>query len=131
MSDEANPAYSKKVRLVALYDLRAIDRRERNKEYAVDLNCRFAGITIGILVAWLRHVSRRARLERTFLAEARLTHTHESKLGAYEKARVERYLNEVDAGRMTFGQAQHAIAIAWIATYHPMRHSKVRIGRLR
>jgi hypothetical protein len=41
-------------------------------------------------------------------------------LGAYEKARVERYLKEVNGSRMTFEQAQQAIAREWIATYEPI-----------
>jgi len=42
-------------------------------------------------------------------------------LGAYEKARINRFLNEVNAGRMTPGDAQQAIAAAWIAKYGPRR----------
>ena len=38
-------------------------------------------------------------------------------LGAYEKARINRFLNEVNAGRMTPDDAQQAIAAAWIAEY--------------
>jgi len=64
-----------------------------------------AGVAIAILAPWLWHVSRRAQLEQTRLVKARLTHSHDSQLGAYEKARVERYLNEAHAGRMTFEQA--------------------------
>jgi len=42
-------------------------------------------------------------------------------LGAYEKARINRFLNEVNAGRMTPDDAQQAIAVAWIAEYGPRR----------
>jgi hypothetical protein len=42
-------------------------------------------------------------------------------LGAYEKARINRFLNEVNAGRMTPGDAQQAIAAAWITEYGPNR----------
>ena len=40
---------------------------------------------------------------------------------AYEKARINRFLNEVNAGRMTPDDAQQAIAAAWIADYGPRR----------
>jgi len=43
------------------------------------------------------------------------------RLGAYEKARIGRFLNEVNACRMTPGDAQQAIAAAWIAEYGPRR----------
>ena len=42
-------------------------------------------------------------------------------LGAYEKARINRFRNEVNAGRMTPDDAQQAIAAAWIAEYAPHR----------
>lgn len=42
-------------------------------------------------------------------------------LGAYEKARITRFLNEVHAGRMTLDDAQQAIAAAWIREYGPNR----------
>ena len=84
------------------------------------------GGVIAILAALLWYVLGQARLEL-----ARLAHLHEPQLGAYEKARIERYLNEVHAGRMTFEQAQHAIATEWIAAYQPMLHSRVRIDGLR
>jgi hypothetical protein len=86
---------------------------------------------IAILAALLWYVPGQARLELARLAKARLAHLHEPQLGAYEKARIERYLNEVHAGRMTFEQAQHAIATEWIAAYQPMLHSRVRIDGLR
>ncbi len=85
------------------------------------------GGVIAILAALLWYVSWQARLERARLAKARLAHLHEPQLGAYEKARIERYLDEVHAGRMTFEQAQRAIATEWIAAYQPMLHSRVRI----
>jgi hypothetical protein len=83
---------------------------------------------IAILAALLWYVSEQARLELARLAKARLAHMHEPQLGAYEKARIERYLNEVNAGRMTFEQAQQAIATEWIAAYWPMLHSGARTG---
>ena len=42
-------------------------------------------------------------------------------LGAYEKARIDRFLNEVNAGRMTSDEAQQAIGAEWIAAYGPTR----------
>ena len=42
-------------------------------------------------------------------------------LGAYEKARINRFQNEIHAGRMTSDDAQQAIAAAWIAEYGPRR----------
>jgi hypothetical protein len=42
-------------------------------------------------------------------------------LGAYEKARINRFVNEVNAGRMTPDDAQQAIAAAWIAEHGPRR----------
>ena len=42
-------------------------------------------------------------------------------LGAYEKARINRFLNVVYAGRMTPDAAQQAIAAAWITEYGPRR----------
>jgi hypothetical protein len=42
-------------------------------------------------------------------------------LGAYEKARINRFLNVVHAGRMTPDVAQQAIAAAWIREYGPRR----------
>jgi hypothetical protein len=84
---------------------------------------------IAILAAgW--YVSRQARLELARLAKARLARLHEPQPGAYEKARVDRYLNEVRAGRMTFEQAQHAIATEWIAAYQPVPHSSARTDGL-
>jgi hypothetical protein len=49
-------------------------------------------------------------------------------LGAYEKARVNRLVNKVKAGRMTPDDAQQAIAAAWIADYGPRRQPA--LGRL-
>jgi hypothetical protein len=48
---------------------------------------------------------------------------------AYEKARINRFLNEVNAGRMTPDDAQQAIAAAWIAEYGPSRRP-VRLSPL-
>jgi hypothetical protein len=90
-----------------------------------------AGATIAVLAAGLWYVSRQARLQLARLAKARLAQLHEPQLGAYEKARVGRYLNEVCAGRMTFEQAQRAIATEWIAVYQPVPHSSARIDGLR
>jgi len=42
-------------------------------------------------------------------------------LGAYEKVRINRLLNEVNARRMAPDDAQQAIAAAWIAEYGPRR----------
>ena len=56
-----------------------------------------------------------------------LAQLHEPQLGAYEKARVDRFLNEVNTRRMTFEQAQHAIGSEWIAAYRPMPHDRARI----
>ena len=44
-------------------------------------------------------------------------------LGAYEKVRIERILNEVNTGRMTLDDAQQAIGTAWKAAYGPPRQS--------
>ena len=44
-------------------------------------------------------------------------------LGAFEKARIERILNEVNSGRMTLDDAQQAIGTAWKAAYGPPRQS--------
>ena len=89
-----------------------------------------AGSAIAILAIWLWYVSRQARIELAHLVKARLARVHEPQLGAYEKARVGRYLNEVRAGRMTFEQAQRAIATEWIAVYQPVPHSNARIDGL-
>lgn len=79
-----------------------------------------AGGAMTILRAWRPYVSRRADLAEARLAKVRLAHLHQPQLGAYEKARVERYLNEIRVGRMTYAEAQHAIASEWIAAYGPM-----------
>jgi hypothetical protein len=64
------------------------------------------------------YVSRlRARLAD--LLEVRAGRKLHEPLGAYEKARINRVLNEVNAGRMTPDDAQQAIAAAWIAEYGP------------
>ena len=79
-----------------------------------------AGGAMGILRAWRPYVSRRAGLAQDRLARVRASHLpHRSQLGEYEKARVERYLNEIRVGRMTYEEAQHAIASEWIAAYGP------------
>jgi hypothetical protein len=44
-------------------------------------------------------------------------------LGAYEKVRIERILNEVNSGTMTLDDAQQAIGTAWKAAYGPARRS--------
>ena len=40
-------------------------------------------------------------------------------LGDYEKARIGDFMNDVNAGRITFEEAQQAIRAAWIASYRP------------
>jgi hypothetical protein len=75
---------------------------------------------ITILAALLWCVSYRARDEKASLVKARLAQLRETQLGAYEKARIDRFLNEVNAGRMTFEQAQQGIAREWIAAYEPI-----------
>jgi len=82
---------------------------------------------IALLAALLSYVSDKARDKKADLVKARLAQLREPKLGAYEKARVDRFLNEVNTGRMTFEQAQHAIGSEWIAAYRPMPHDKARI----
>ena len=37
----------------------------------------------------------------------------------YEKARIGDFMNDVNAGRITFEEAQQAIEAAWIASYRP------------
>ena len=54
-----------------------------------------------------------------------------SPLGAYEKARIYRFLNEVNPGRMTFDEAQHAIGGECIAAYGPTRRLAAWRGRAR
>ena len=79
-----------------------------------------AGGAMGILRAWRPYVSRRAGLAQDRLARFGPAHLpHRPQLGEYEKARVERYLNEIRVGRMTYEEAQHAIASEWIAAYGP------------
>jgi hypothetical protein len=75
---------------------------------------------MAVSTAWRRYGSRRARLAEARLAELRSAHFGRPQLGAYEKARVERYLNEIRVGRMTYAEAQDAIASGWIAAYGPM-----------
>ena len=58
-----------------------------------------------------------------------LAQLREPQLGAYEKARIGRFLNEVNTGRMTFEQAQHAIGSEWIAAYRPIPRNRTRVGR--
>jgi hypothetical protein len=87
-----------------------------------------AGATvIALLAALLSYVSDKARDKKADLVKARLAQLREPQLGAYEKARVDRFLNEVNTGRMTFEQAQHAIGSEWIAAYRPMPHDRARI----
>jgi hypothetical protein len=75
---------------------------------------------ITILAALLWCVSYRARDEKAALVKARLAQLRETQLGAYEKTRIDRFLNEVNAGRMTFEEAQQGIAREWIAAYEPI-----------
>jgi uncharacterized protein with PIN domain len=77
---------------------------------------------IALAAALLSYVSDRARSRKAKLVEARLAQQREPQIGAYEKARIERFLNEINTGRMTFEQAQHAIAREWIAAYEPIVH---------
>jgi hypothetical protein len=42
-------------------------------------------------------------------------------LGAYEKAWIDRLLNEVNAGRMTSDEAQQVMSAEWIAAHRPTR----------
>jgi len=62
------------------------------------------------------------RVRLTDLLKTRYGRAPES-LGAYEKVRIERILNEVNAGRMTLDDAQQAIGTAWKAAYGPPRQS--------
>ena len=87
------------------------------------------GSVIGILAALLWCVSYKARDKKAGLVKARLAQLREPQLGAYEKARIARFLNEVNTGRMTFEQAQHAIGAEWIAAYGPIPHNRARVGR--
>jgi hypothetical protein len=88
-----------------------------------------AGGAIAFLAGCRSYISRRAHLVQARLAKARLAHLHQPQLGAYEKARVERYLNEVHAGRMTCEEAQLAIASEWIAAYQPIMHGRALHSR--
>lgn len=88
-----------------------------------------AGGAMATLAAWRRYASRRARLAQARLAKVRLAHPHQPQLGAYEKARVERYLNEIRAGRMTCEEAQSALAAEWIAAYQPIMHGRALHSR--
>lgn len=79
-----------------------------------------AGAAIGILAILLWYVSREVRLEQAALVKARFAQLHESQLEAYEKARIDCYLSEVNTGRMTLEEAQRAAsadraAIHWTA----------------
>jgi hypothetical protein len=47
-------------------------------------------------------------------------------LAAYEKGRINRFLHEVHAGRITPDDAQQAISAAWIREYGPHRQSAWR-----
>ena len=86
-----------------------------------------AGTAIGILAIFLWYLSRAAQREQAALVKARFARLRESQLGAYEKARVDRYLNDVNASRPTPEEAQHGIAAEWIAAYRPMPHGQTRI----
>jgi hypothetical protein len=83
---------------------------------------------IAILAALLWRASNKARNEKAGLVKVRLAQLRERQLGAYEKARIDRFLNEVNTGRITFEQAQHAIGSEWIAAYGPNLHAKARMG---
>jgi len=63
----------------------------------------------------------RLRTRLAVLLEVRSGGRPRESLGAYEKARINRFLNEINAGRMTPNDAQQAIAAAWIAEYGPRR----------
>jgi hypothetical protein len=80
---------------------------------------------IAILAALRWYVSCKARDEKADLAKTRLASLREPRLGAYEKARIERFLDEVNSGRMTFEEAQYAIGAEWIATYGPTPRPEV------
>jgi len=54
-----------------------------------------AGGAMAILRAWRPYVARRAGLAQDRLAGVRASHLHRPQLGAYEKARVEHYQNEI------------------------------------
>ena len=86
-----------------------------------------AAAAIGILAIFMWYLSRAARCEQAVLVKARLAQLRESQLGAYEKARVNRYLNDLNAGRLTPEEAQRGIAAEWIATYRPMPHGQTRL----
>jgi len=88
----------------------------------------FGASVIAILAALLWCVSYKARDKKAGLVKARLAQLREPQLGAYEKARIDRFLNEVNTGRMTFEQAQHAIGSEWIAAYGPIPHNRARVG---
>jgi hypothetical protein len=61
-----------------------------------------------LAVLLLSYVSDKARHRKADLVKARLAQLREPQLGAYEKARIDRFLNEVNTGRMTFEEAQQA-----------------------
>jgi hypothetical protein len=63
----------------------------------------------------------RLRTRLADLLEVRPGGRSREPLEAYEKARINRFLNEVHAGRMTPDDAQQAIAAAWITEYRPRR----------
>jgi hypothetical protein len=88
-----------------------------------------AGATvIALLAALLSYVSDKAREKKARLAKARLAQLREPQLGAYEKARIDRFLNEVNTGRMTLEQAQQGIGSEWIAAYGPTVRNRARMG---
>lgn len=84
---------------------------------------------IALLGALLSYVSDKTRDRKASLAKARLAQIGEPQLGAYEKARIDRFLNELNAGRMTFEQAQQAIGSEWIAAYGPISRNRTRVGK--
>jgi hypothetical protein len=86
-----------------------------------------AGAAIGIIAIFLWYLSRAARREHAALVKVHFAQLRESKLGACEKARVNRYLNDLNAGRLTPEEAQRGIAAEWIAAYRPRPHGQTRI----
>jgi hypothetical protein len=57
---------------------------------------------IATLAALLWRISDKARDEKA--VRARLAQLRETQLGAYEKARIDRFLNGVNTGQVTFGR---------------------------
>jgi hypothetical protein len=74
---------------------------------------------ISMLADLRRRISRKIWLELNGRIRTRLGRAHETQLGAYEKARISRYLVEVNSGRMSCEDAQQSIAKEWIRAYGP------------